>query len=222
VIRTLGPRMVAAALARKIGLVVEGIEHLPPHGPVLLAARHYHHLYDGVALVHGVPRGMYLVVALDWAKTRRERRRMELICAIAGWPVALRSENLSETSGAYRPSEALRYNRRALAASVRLLKRGSIVTVFPEGYPTIDPQGRRKPDDETLLAFRPGVLAIAAAAQRAGGARVPIVPAGLHYAKAAPYDITLRLGAPLFVDATTDRAAVLAELNAQVRNLSRA
>jgi putative membrane protein len=32
--------------AKDLRLTIHGLEHLPPDGPVLLVARHYHHLYD--------------------------------------------------------------------------------------------------------------------------------------------------------------------------------
>ena len=41
--------------ARRIDLRVEGLEHLPATGPAIIAARHFHHFYDGCALVAVVP-----------------------------------------------------------------------------------------------------------------------------------------------------------------------
>ena len=40
----------------KVKLTVEGLEHVPGSGPVLIAARHFHHLYDGCVLMKAVPR----------------------------------------------------------------------------------------------------------------------------------------------------------------------
>ena len=52
--------------ARRIDLRVEGLEHLPATGPAIIAARHFHHFYDGCALVAVVPRPMKILVTLDW------------------------------------------------------------------------------------------------------------------------------------------------------------
>ena len=38
---------------RRVDLQVEGLDHIPATGPVMIAARHYHHLYDGPALIIG-------------------------------------------------------------------------------------------------------------------------------------------------------------------------
>ena len=46
-----------------------GLEHIPTDGPVLLIARHYHHLFDGVVLLLSVPRPIHILVTLDWVKT---------------------------------------------------------------------------------------------------------------------------------------------------------
>jgi len=60
----------------------EGLEHLP-EGPVVIAARHYHNLYDGVALVRCIPRPVHILVALDWVGSGRGRRFMEGITGLA-------------------------------------------------------------------------------------------------------------------------------------------
>ncbi|MBX5458501.1 MAG: carotenoid biosynthesis protein, partial [Thermogemmatispora sp.] len=102
---------------RHLRIVVEGGEHLPASGPVIVAARHYHHLYDGCLLLRAIPRPVHILVALDWAGTRWQRRLMELLCALAGWPVILRPERLraseaSAADSAYRAEEVAPYLRR--------------------------------------------------------------------------------------------------------------
>jgi putative membrane protein len=218
----LATRAVAAYYAaRDVRLGVEGLENLPRRGPALLAVRHYHHLYDGVALVHGLPRTPRIFVALDWARTPRQRRTMETLCAVAGWPVALRAENLTPGSqSAYAPEEARRYVRRSLESGARVLRRGKVLAVFPEAYPTIDPEGERKTERDSLLPFRPGLLSIVALAQTQTGRPIPIVPAGLAYRKGERWEITLRLGTPLFLEPARRRGPLLAELAAAVRKLS--
>ncbi|MGB8204286.1 MAG: 1-acyl-sn-glycerol-3-phosphate acyltransferase, partial [Candidatus Baltobacteraceae bacterium] len=167
-IGTLATRALAGlCTARDLRLHVEGLEHLPPHGPALIAARHYHHLYDGAALLGALPRTVHLYVALDWTRNAWERRAMEGLCKLADWPVALRGEGLVRTfPGAFARRDLGRYVRRSLTDGARLLRAGRVLAVFPEGFPTIDPAGSRKPFDDAFLPFRPGFLAIVALAQR--------------------------------------------------------
>ncbi len=215
-------RAIAAYYAtRDLELRVDGIASLPPRGAALLAVRHYHHLYDGVALVRGLPRLPRIFVALDWARTPAQRFLMETLCKLAEWPVSLRSENVTGP-GAFAPSETLRYVRRSIAAAAKLLGQGKVLAVFPEAYPTIDPAGSRKADDAAFLPFRPGLLAIVAAAERAGAAPVPILPVGLRYARepGGRWEVTMRLGEPRYLSQAPSRQALLQELAARVRELS--
>ncbi len=53
-------------VAKDLELSVDGLEHVPPTGPVLLVARHYHHLYDGCAVMATIPRQVQVLVGLDW------------------------------------------------------------------------------------------------------------------------------------------------------------
>ena len=64
---------------RKVRLVVEGLENVPCTGPVLIAARHFHHLYDGCVMMKAIPRRLHFFVALDWVRKRWLRRFMEFI-----------------------------------------------------------------------------------------------------------------------------------------------
>ncbi|HEX2260577.1 MAG TPA: hypothetical protein VHJ56_03030, partial [Candidatus Binatia bacterium] len=61
----LGARALAAG---QIKITAVGLEHIPADGPVLLIARHYHHLFDGVVLLLSVPRPIHILVTLDWVK----------------------------------------------------------------------------------------------------------------------------------------------------------
>ncbi|MGP6157456.1 MAG: lysophospholipid acyltransferase family protein [Vulcanimicrobiaceae bacterium] len=208
--------------ARDLTLRVEGLEHLPAEGPVLIAARHYHHLYDGAALVGALPRTVHLFVALDWTRNAWERRVMEELCRLADWPVALRGEGLARIrSGGFAQGEIARYVRTSLATGARLLREGRVLAVFPEGFPTIDPEGSRKPSDDAFLPFRPGFLAIVALAQRSG-ARIPIVPAGLAYTRGVRWQVALRFGAPLYLESESRRATLLEAVSARVKTLSAA
>jgi putative membrane protein len=214
-------RIVARVLLAGISLRVEGLEHVPRRGPALVVCRHYHHLYDGAALTLALKRPVRILVALDWAKDARQRRRMELLCRVARWPIVLRRASPAGDWGSgYDPRERSRYVREALVASAELLQRGDLLAIFPEGYPTIDPVATRKRDDE-WLPFADGYLAVAERARR-GGTRVPLVPAGLSYAGASskPTAITLRFGAPECIASPAERRSVARSLEERVHELS--
>ncbi|MDQ3700533.1 MAG: 1-acyl-sn-glycerol-3-phosphate acyltransferase, partial [Chloroflexota bacterium] len=153
-------------IARRVRLRVEGLDHVPAAGPVLIASRHYHHLYDALALLTVVPRPLHFFVALDWVHGRWGRWVMEGACRAARWPVVLREEELirqaREHPGrvAYRPDETSRYLRQGVAEATALLRAGRAVAIFPEAYPNVDPRFTPK-QGAAFLPFRPGFARLA-------------------------------------------------------------
>lgn len=220
----LGPRAIAWWSLRTLadGVQVDGLEHVPRAGPVLLAARHYHHLLDGAVLIRYVPRPVHVVVALDWTANANQRRWMERACAWARWPVILRSATAGARGG-YAASEAARYLRAGLRDAAALLREGRVVAVFPEGYPVVDPAASgardapaRVRDQDGFLPFATGFRTIAGLAQRGGASDVAIVPVGFRYEpRGTRWRVTARFGPPLA--ASSGAAAV----ERAVRELSR-
>lgn len=208
-----------ALLAREADVSVRGLEHVPSSGPVLIAVRHFHHLYDGCALLASLGRPVHILVALDWLRTRPQRWLMEWACATARWPVVLRTERLRAGPAAgpcaYQEGEAGRYVRHAVEDAVALLRAGEALVVFPEAYPNCDPSFTLKRSEEEFLPFRSGFVRIARLAERDGRTRVPIVPAGLTYSRGTRgrWHITLRFGPALAVDdhASADQLAKVIE-----------
>jgi putative membrane protein len=90
----LGARAVTAG---RVEIAVTGLKHVPMEGPVLLVARHYHHLLDAAVLLRSIPRPIHIVVTLDWVKTNFGRRFMTMATTMASWPVILRSDALKES-----------------------------------------------------------------------------------------------------------------------------
>jgi putative membrane protein len=217
-----GPRLIARYYAsRDLRVTIEGGEHLPRRGPALLACRHFHHLYDGAALIDALPRKPAVMIALDWAKDIWTRRVMELACAMSDWPVVLRADGIEPGASAFSREETFRYVRHGLAHGARLLRSGEVLVVFPEAYPTIDPVATRKEDERSFLPFRGGVLTLVGLAQRNGGPRVPILPVGLSYVREGErWHVTIRLDAPRYFEGRSERGALLADLATRVRALS--
>ncbi|MDQ6921332.1 MAG: 1-acyl-sn-glycerol-3-phosphate acyltransferase [Candidatus Dormibacteraeota bacterium] len=181
-----------------------------------MAARHYHHLYDGCVLLAAAPRPVRLMVALDWVRGPWSRRGWEALCAWAEWPVVLRSERLSASAGAFRPEEGRRYLRRAFEQALRVLADGKALAIFPEAYPNVDPRPTPKCGDE-MLPFRRGFASLALLAGRRLGVPVPVLPAGLAYQGRS---VRLTFGPPLPGEASGTEAALVAGVEAEVRRLS--
>jgi uncharacterized membrane protein len=217
-----------AMTRHKVKIAVEGLEYIPRCGPVLIVARHFHHLYDGCVLLRVVPRPLHILVALEWIQKPWMRGVMERACALAGWPAMLRVERLNERAsrhtergrGAYALDEAGAYLRRAIRDSVQLLRSGEALVVFPEGYPNIDPAFTPKDDIDAFLPFRPGFARLVKMAEKNGHTRVAIVPAGLTYVENEEWHVTLRFGPALFRDDYLDSVHLVQTIEKRVHDLS--
>jgi putative membrane protein len=200
---------------RRLDLTVEGEQHLPRKGPLIIAARHYHHLYDGVVLLATVPRPLHILVGLDWVGNPAGRAAMTALCRAAGWPVVLRRDG----ARAVDDRAARRALRRATADALDLLASGHALLVFPEGYPNIDPGYTPKQGDDDILPFQPGFARLATLAA-ARGLDVPIVPAGLEYARGDRWRVALRFSESRTATRRTDASAVIGDVEREVRRLS--
>ena len=220
-----------ALTRRKIRVMVAGLEYVPRSGPVLIAERHFHHLYDGCVLLEAVPRRLHIMVALDWVQKRWLRRLMEWACAMVDWPAMLRGERLSEEvdaiyrvpmagGSAYARGEAVRYLRRAVRDSIRLLRNGEVLVVFPEAYPNIDPEPTPKKDNDAFLPFRPGFAKLVEMAERDGHTQVAIVPAGFTYVQRERWCVTLRFGPALLRDDYPNSTHLVRTIEKRVHDLS--
>ena len=213
---------------RKVKLVVEGLEYVPRNGPVLIVARHFHHLYDGCVLMRAVPRRLHIFVALDWVKKRWLRSFMERACTRVDWPIVLRAEQLNENaarhsetaSRAYSLDEARSYLRHAMKDSIRLLRDGEVLVVFPEAYPDIDPGNTPRVENHASLPFRPGFARLVEMAEKDEHTRVAIVPVGLSYIQNERWHITLRFGPAFSRSDYTSSTHLVQDVEKRVRELS--
>jgi 1-acyl-sn-glycerol-3-phosphate acyltransferase len=179
---------------------VQGLEHLPRRGPVLLASRHYHHLYDGLALLAVSPRPLHFLVGLDWVRSPRLRRVLEQACWTARWPIIVRADSpLLNDGSAYRRTEGIGLARRAVQEVEHLFQAGAVVVIFPEGYPGIDPSYTPKDRPDAFLPFRPGLARLIARSQQHLGIPIPVVPVGLRYRRSGRWEIRVAFGPPLLL-----------------------
>jgi putative membrane protein len=210
-----GPAAIAwwAVRRQTASVDVEGVPNVPASGPVMLVARHFHHLLDGSVLVRAIPRPVHIVVGLDWTANARERRWMERACRAAQYPIVLRPPTLGRRGG-FGGDELLRYTRGAFREVTALLRGGRVVLVFPEGYPNVDPAFSQKADDDAFLPFADGYRRMIALAQRDGVTRVAVVPVGFHYTRGARWTIRARIGAPRFDPSAGEVERAVRELSA--------
>jgi 1-acyl-sn-glycerol-3-phosphate acyltransferase len=201
-------RVARAIIERNVDLHIEGLEHVPTSGAAILVARHYHHLYDAVAILACVSREVHVVVALDWLGGGLGLRLMRWLADVAEWPVV------------WRAGKKWRFNRDGYLSSVRLLRDGQLLLLFPEAYPIIDPSGSPRVDSDALLPFDSGFLVIAERARQP----VPIVPVGVCYGRSrgGKWRMWLRFG-PAVCHGSAERPQRrrrLASIEAEVLRLS--
>jgi putative membrane protein len=212
-------RLIARAMAAgRLAVEPFGLGNVPRHGPVILAARHYHHLFDGLALLLTVPRPTHFLVTLDWAPNRLTRSAMNALVRLARWPVVARAAPHRQSP--FTATGMRRLQRDALRQAVRLLIEQRALAIFPEGYPNIDPHYTPKTDAEELLPFKGGFAALAAAAERRSRAKVAIVPVGLHYSLTNRWQVRLRFGTPVGLKDFSSRPRLVEHVQEQVRVLS--
>ena len=214
----IGPPLIARwVLASQTSSVrIEGLENVPNHGPVLLVARHFHHLLDGAVLVRHVPRPVHIVVGLDWIADAQTRHWMERACNTAQYPILLRPATLGERNG-YARNELRHYTRTGVRDATALLTAGRVVLVFPEGYPNIDPTFARKTSDDEFLPFARGYQRMIAMAQRNTNMQVAVVPIGLHYERETKWRIIARLGPARFDPTNEEMEVAVRELSVPTR-----
>ncbi|MEX2425164.1 MAG: carotenoid biosynthesis protein [Thermomicrobiaceae bacterium] len=215
-VMTMGARLF---LAREARLQVDGLNNVPEDGPAILLSRHYHHLLDGCALQVSLPRPMHIVAAVDWTTSGLQRRLLESACRMARWPVVVRSD--SSSAEGFSRLERIKYLRTAFRESVEILEEGRLLTVFPEGFPTIDPHGTQWMDGKAFRDFDPGFVSIIRAAQRRSGRQIPVIPVGFSYTESGGrWVIDMRFGAAVFLNHYPDEGAMVASIQLQVEKLS--
>ena len=222
-------RLMAQAVAYgRLRTICSGIGHIPSNGPALIIARHYHHLYDGLALFAALPRQFHIVVTLDWVQSAAMRTLMTQLTRLARWPVVLRPDALLHTNDRGAPhfhhgfsiADVERYQRRAFKNSVQLLVENRLLVIFPEGYPNIDPGYTPKVDNHGFLPFKRGFLAIARAAERRLVTSLPIIPTGLQYISGKTWQAHVRFGAPIKRESFASDNELIGYCEEEVRQLS--
>ncbi|MGZ8465793.1 MAG: lysophospholipid acyltransferase family protein [Candidatus Binatia bacterium] len=208
----------------RLRTVAQGLENVPAKGPAIIAARHYHHLFDGLAFFAAVERRFHIVVTLDWAQSRRSKFLMSMLNRLARWPMVLRQDAL--LSGAtqrrtlFKPSDLPRYQLAALRQSVKLLGEKRLLIIFPEGYPNIDPIYTPKTGADEFLPFKPGFAVIAESAERVMHQAIPIIPTGIRYQTGSTWLAQLNFGPPVYRRDFPSRQQLIEHVAGAVKQLS--
>ncbi len=207
----------------RLRTVARGLENVPADGPAIIAARHYHHLFDGLAFFAAVERRFHFVVTLDWAQSRRSKFLMSTLNRLARWPMVLREDAL--LSGArhhrtlFEPRDLRRYQMAALRLSAKLLNEKRLLIIFPEGYPNIDPIYTPKTGADEFLPFKSGFAVIAETAERITNESIPIIPAGIAYQIGATWLAQLNFGPPVYRRDFSSRRQLIEHVAAAVKQL---
>jgi 1-acyl-sn-glycerol-3-phosphate acyltransferase len=141
------------------GVGVQGAEHLPSHGPVLLAPTHRSR-WDALMLPHAAGRRV----------TGRDCRFMvssDEMVGLQGW--------FLHRLGCF-PVNPRKPAAASLRLAVELLQAGQQLVVFPEG---------RIEQSDQPLRLMPGLARLAALAE-GQGVSVPVVPVGIAYGHPKP------------------------------------
>jgi putative membrane protein len=134
---------------------------------------------------------MRATVTLDWVEDPRLHRLMTAANGVAGWTVTPRYDHQHRL-----PLSEKGQLLAATRQTVDALRNGELVLVFPEGYPTVDPNPTPKTSDDEILSFKPGFHRFASLAERDGRSRAPIVPVGFEYRRGPRWEIAVRFGEP--------------------------
>jgi 1-acyl-sn-glycerol-3-phosphate acyltransferase len=196
---------VLSAPARRVlvRLRVEGSEHFPTEGPVIIAANHLS-FFDSVLLLFALPRRVYALGKAEYADRRITRW---LFCGAGMIPV--RRQQPADLAGAFDQARAV-------------LDAGEVLAIFPEGTRSPDGQLHRGHSGAAHLALETGAPLVPIGIIGTNH----ILPAGARLVR--PFRrATLRVGQPIrprchgFTKSTNRaRRALTDELMLQIRQLS--
>jgi glycerol-3-phosphate O-acyltransferase/dihydroxyacetone phosphate acyltransferase len=160
-------RTVLAVFYRRVEIV--GLERVPVHGPIIVAANHQNALVDPMLVIAALPRRLTPVAK---APLFRNPLIAPFLHAVGAIPVHRRQEGNAgrPEAGPARP-ERLERNAAMFRAATATLARGGAVLIFPEGLSQPEP---------ALMPLRSGAARMLLTAVREhADLRVTLLPVGL-------------------------------------------
>jgi 1-acyl-sn-glycerol-3-phosphate acyltransferase len=174
-------------------LQVQGLEHLPSQGPVILCPKHQR--WEDIPVVGlALPRPLYYIAKVELFRQPFVR---EFLRALGGVPIDRQSPRATLSS---------------FRALLPLLKQRAALVVFPEGTYV---HGRVGPGKHRLLQL---LLKL----QGSNGLKtLPFIPVGISYRPRTPgYEVSVMLGPPLTVPNASQAPSLTQALMEQIVRLS--
>jgi len=161
---------------------VTGADHIPLHGPILIAMNHQNALVDAILALWIVPRRLRLTAKATLGDNIFGALLMKAVGIIP----------LHRTSDEPISQDRIR-NRRSFEVIIEELRCGGAVLVFPEG---------KSHNDSEIAPLKTGLARAALWAREAGVQGIRIVPVGITFEnKAEPNTAVLaRIAEPIMVD----------------------
>jgi 1-acyl-sn-glycerol-3-phosphate acyltransferase len=158
-----GPRLIRALVRVLLAIFyrrldVAGLEHVPPRGPLIVAANHGNGLIDPMLLIAVLPR---VLRPLAKAGLFRHPLIAPFLMLARALPVHRRQDAGSDRTAG---------NAQTFRAVGEALARGEAILIFPEGVSQPEP---------TLMTLRTGAARLLLEADAAGARDVTLLPVGL-------------------------------------------
>lgn len=188
-------KIVGSGISKALLVRPEGTENIPKKGPVMIASRHYHALYDYPILTSIVPRYMF---TLSGAENFLSPLKAWVMKKIGAYPI--KNFTLKDKEKVRHSEETLRQiqefptsNYHQIKNLIWHLQHGEAALIFPEGRAIQVPLLGRL--DREFSPPKPGTIFIIHQAEKKIGKKIPIIPTGLNY---KGNNVRVRFGKPFY------------------------
>jgi|CXWL01.1.fsa_nt_gi 1-acyl-sn-glycerol-3-phosphate acyltransferase len=163
---------------------VDGLEHLPASGPVLLCANHADALADALIVQAVIPRAVHPLARSGLFANPILRPLLDAQQAV---PIYRRQDAAGDAAA---PDSHTARNSETFARCWELLAEGEVLLIFPEGQSHSDPR---------LRPIKTGAARLALGAEASNGVAPTILPVGLTFTRKGRFrsSVLVQVGAPV-------------------------